>query len=72
MQAGTFMKLDGEVKVDEAFIGGKARNMRVAQRQRRITGTGGADKTVVMGIVSVAEKSERWLFLSTSPAQGRR
>lgn len=51
MQAGTFMKLDGEVEVDETFIGGKARNMHVAQRQRRITGTGGADKTAVMGIV---------------------
>ena len=51
MQAGTFMKLDGEVEVDETFIGGKARNMHVAQRQRRITGTGGKDKTAVMGIV---------------------
>jgi transposase-like protein len=51
MQAGTFMKLDGEVEVDETFIGGKARNMHVAQRQRRITGTGGTDKTAVMGIV---------------------
>jgi transposase-like protein len=51
MQAGTFMKLDGEVEVDETFIGGKARNMHVAQRERRITGTGGKDKTAVVGIV---------------------
>jgi len=51
MQAGTFLKLDGEVEVDETFIGGKARNMHVAQRQRRITGTGAKDKTAVMGIV---------------------
>jgi len=51
MQAGTFLKLDGEVEVDETFIGGKARNMHVAQRERRITGTGGHDKTAVMGIV---------------------
>ncbi len=51
MQSGTFMKMDGEVEVDETFIGGKARNMHVAQRQRRITGTGGTDKTAVMGIV---------------------
>jgi len=51
MQAGTFMKLDGEVEVDETFIGGKARNMHVAQRERRITGTGGKDKAPVMGIV---------------------
>ena len=52
MQTGSFTKpLNGEVEVDETFIGGKARNMHVAQRQRRITGTGGKDKTVVMGIL---------------------
>jgi transposase-like protein len=52
MQTSTmFMKLDGEVEVDETFIGGKARNMHVAQRERRITGTGGKDKAPVMGIV---------------------
>jgi transposase-like protein len=44
-------KLSGEVEVDETFIGGKARNMHVAKRLRRITGTGGKDKTAVMGIV---------------------
>lgn len=44
-------KLGGEVEIDETFIGGKARNMHVAQRRRRITGTGGKDKTAVMGIL---------------------
>jgi hypothetical protein len=44
LQTGSFAKLGGEVEVDETFIGGKARNMHVAQRQRRITGTGGKDK----------------------------
>src|SRR5437899_8279539 len=44
-------KLGGEVEVDETFIGGKARNMHVAQRRRRITGTGTKDKTAVMGIL---------------------
>src|SRR5215217_6449232 len=48
---GSFNKLSGEVEVDETFIGGKARNMHVAQRRRRITGTGGKDKTAVMGIL---------------------
>ncbi len=43
--------LSGEVEVDETFIGGKARNMHVSKRNRRITGTGGKDKTVVFGIV---------------------
>jgi transposase-like protein len=51
LREGSFMKLSGEVEVDETFIGGKARNMHVAQRQRRITGTGSTDKVAVMGIV---------------------
>src|SRR5437667_5044848 len=51
MHSGTFEKMTGEVEVDETFIGGKARNMHVAQRKRRITGTGGKDKTAVMGIL---------------------
>src|ERR1039457_4457353 len=44
-------KLSGEVEVDESFIGGKARNMHVSKRKRRITGTGGKDKTAVIGIL---------------------
>jgi transposase-like protein len=44
-------KLTGEVEADETFIGGKARNMHIAKRQRRITGTGGKDKSAVMGIL---------------------
>jgi transposase-like protein len=44
-------KLSGEVEVDETFIGGKARNMHVSERKRRITGTGTKDKTAVMGIL---------------------
>jgi len=54
MQQGTFEKLGGEgghVEVDETFIGGKARNMHIATKKRRITGTGGKDKTAVMGIL---------------------
>lgn len=52
MQCGSFVKLGGdggEVEVDETFIGGKARNMHLDVRERRITGTGGKDKTVVFG-----------------------
>ena len=44
-------KLRGEVEVDETFIGGKARNMHLSERKRRITGTGTKDKTAVMGIL---------------------
>src|SRR5579864_5807795 len=51
MRTGTFMKLSGEVEVDESFIGGKARNMHAAKRARKITGRGGKDKAMVMGMV---------------------
>jgi transposase-like protein len=44
-------KLGGEVEADETFIGGKARNMHKSKRERVITGTGGKDKTVVMGMM---------------------
>jgi len=40
-----------EIEVDESFIGGKARNMHLSERKRRITGTGTKDKTAVMGIL---------------------
>jgi transposase-like protein len=39
------------VEIDETFIGGKARNMHKSKRARVITGTGGKDKTVVMGML---------------------
>ena len=48
---GSFEKLSGHIEADETFIGGKARNMHVAKRARRSTGTGGKDKTAVMGIL---------------------
>jgi len=44
-------KLGGEVEADETFIGGKARNMHKSKRERRITGTGGKDKTAVIGLL---------------------
>src|SRR5580704_14917183 len=44
-------KARGHVEADETFIGGAARNMHPVNRARRITGTGGKDKTAVMGIL---------------------
>lgn len=44
-------KLTGHVEADETFLGGKARNMHAIVRARKITGTGGKDKTMVMGIL---------------------
>ncbi len=43
--------LSGEVEADETFIGGKARNMHLNKKARRITGTGAKDKVAVMGIL---------------------
>jgi len=51
LHIGSFEKLSGHVEVDETFIGGKARNMHNAKRAAKITGTGGKDKTVVMGMM---------------------
>lgn len=51
MHSGSFAKFSGEVEVDETFIGGKARNMHMDKKQRRITGTGGKGKVPVMGIM---------------------
>ena len=54
MQAGSLLKVGGnggEVEADETFIGGKARNMHISVKARRITGTGTKDKVAVMGIL---------------------
>jgi transposase-like protein len=51
MQRGSFEKMSGEVEVDETFIGGKARFMHKAKRAAKITGTGGKDKSAVMGLL---------------------
>ncbi|MFY9727989.1 MAG: IS1595 family transposase [Bryobacteraceae bacterium] len=48
---GGFGLLSGDVEADETFIGGKARNMHVAKRARRITAPGIKDKTAVLGIL---------------------
>jgi transposase-like protein len=44
-------KLSGEVEIDETYIGGKARNMHKSVKARRISGTGGSGKAIVMGIL---------------------
>ena len=44
-------QFSGHVEADETCIGQKARNMHKSVRARKITGTGGKDKTAVMGIL---------------------
>ena len=55
MQRGTFDKPmgegGGEVEADESLIGGKARNMHKHVRERKIQGTGGVGKELVMGLL---------------------
>jgi transposase-like protein len=50
MQVGSFDNWSGEIEVDETYIGGKARNMHKHVRKQKITGTGGKDKAIVLGI----------------------
>ena len=52
LHRGSFDRLlEGEVEVDETFIGGKARNMHSDVRARRITGRGPTDETIVLGML---------------------
>lgn len=51
MQSQTVEMIDGEAEVDETFIGGKARFMHAADRERKIHGTGGSGKVAVMGLL---------------------
>ena len=60
-----FSIMDGEVEVDETYIGGKAKNMHVARRKRIIKSTGGHDKTAVMGLLERPRGSEHSLVRTT-------
>jgi len=55
VQSGSLVKLGGPngpaVEVDETYIGGLARNMHKARRERVITSNGVAGKTAVMGLL---------------------
>lgn len=51
MNAGTLEKLAGTVEADETFVGGKAKNMHRAKRERLIKGRGAVGKAVVMGLL---------------------
>lgn len=51
MQQGSFDKMSGQIEADETFIGGLARNMHKDKKVKKITGTGGSGKAVVMGLL---------------------
>lgn len=79
LQNGSILKLDGEVEVDESFIGGKTRNMHMDVRKRRITATGPHDKTAVFGVLERAKDTGAHSKVRTkvitdlvSPLRGKR
>src|SRR5262249_9196955 len=52
MRTGSFERFDGEVEVDETFVGGKASNMHKRERYEKFTtkrGGPAAGKTIVAG-----------------------
>lgn len=51
MKLGTIEKMEGDCEADETFVGGLAKNMHKDRRAKVITGTGGAGKTAVLGIL---------------------
>ena len=51
MQTNSFDKFDGDVEVDETFIGGRARFMHHSKRERMIKGRGPIGKAAVMGLL---------------------
>lgn len=61
-------KLWGQIEADETFIGGKARNMHANVRARKVTGTGGKDKTAVMGILERGKKGESKVRVTVVPS----
>jgi transposase-like protein len=51
MKTRSFRKLNGEVEVDETFIGGRARNMHKHKREQKIKGRGTVGKAIVQGLL---------------------
>jgi transposase-like protein len=64
MDTGTFTRLSGTVEVDETYIGGIAKNMHTKTRREKITGRGGANKTIVQG---ARERSEGTVHAAVLP-----
>lgn len=59
IQDNTPARLSGEIEVDKSFIGGAARFMHKSVKARKITGTGGAGKTAVMGLLERGQGAKK-------------
>jgi transposase-like protein len=51
MTTKSFRKLSGTIESDETFVGGEARNMHAAKREKRIRGRGAVGKRIVHGLL---------------------
>jgi transposase-like protein len=49
MVTRSFDRMNGIVEVDETYVGGLSKNMHKSARERKLSGTGGIDKTIVQG-----------------------
>ncbi len=72
MQSAGVDRFEGDVEVDESFIGGKAKNMHRAKRRRMITGTGGKDKVAVLGILERPRNAKGASRIRTTVVKSRK
>jgi transposase-like protein len=75
VQDGSLSKMGGNGSIceaDETFIGGKARNMHASRRRKVITGTGGTNKTAVMGLLERHEEKGKSKVRTTVVANRKR
>src|SRR6266542_550112 len=58
MESKSFEKLEGEVEIDETFIGGKSQNMHKSRRHlpQRLGAKAGMSKTAVLGMLQRSEE----------------
>jgi transposase-like protein len=54
MGAASFERMEGEVEIDEAFLGGKFKNMHLSKRKR--LGKGQGARTTKVGVFGVLER----------------
>lgn len=69
MRTGTFRKLAGTVESDETFIGGEARNMHSAKREKRIRGRGAVGKRIVHGLLERGGEVRAHVIPTTEAAE---
>jgi hypothetical protein len=51
LTTGSVDRMSGEIEADETFVGGKVRDMHADKKAIKITGSGGKDKAMVLGIL---------------------